>query len=114
MIKFSKNKKLTTQLIIAEKPKVAQKIAYAIGNAKRHTKGKVSYFEIDAPEKKIIIAPAVGHVYTLRQKGNVGWSLEYPVFDTEWVPSHTSEKSAKFTKAYVKNLEDLGKKADLT
>jgi len=103
---------MTCQLIVAEKPKVAKTIASALGKPTAKAKKKVKYFEVDAGGKKVIVAPAVGHVYTLVEKGKSGWNLEYPVFDIEWVPSYTAEKGAKFTKDYVKNLEELGKQCD--
>ncbi|MEM2947948.1 MAG: DNA topoisomerase I [Candidatus Anstonellales archaeon] len=93
-------------LIIAEKPKVAGKIASAIGNAKFVKMGKAGYYAIG---EEIAVAPAVGHVYTLAEKKK---SFDYPVFDIEWVPSYKAVKGAYYTKDYISILEKLGKKAD--
>lgn len=98
------------ELVVAEKPKVAQKIAAAIGDdVKRISVGKVSYYELERAGKKIVIAPAVGHIYTLAEKKK---SWAYPVFDIEWVPAHTTSKVSLYTKPYLQVLEKLGKKAD--
>ncbi len=98
------------ELIVAEKPKVTQKIAMAIGrNVRRKVHGKVAYYEAEHDGKEIVVAAAVGHVYTLAEKNR---SRGYPVFDIEWVPSYKASKSAFYTKPYLDLLEQLGRKAD--
>lgn len=100
------------ELIVAEKPKVAEKIAYALcSNAKRKALGGIAYYEGTATEDgtEIAVAPAVGHVYTLVEKKKTN---TYPAFDIEWVPSFEVEKGAAYTKGYVKLLENLSKKAE--
>jgi DNA topoisomerase-1 len=97
------------ELIVAEKPKVAEKIAYAIcDSVKRKAVGGVSYFEGTADGEEVAIAPAVGHVYSLIEKKKTN---TYPTFDIDWVPAYKAEKGAAYTKAYVSLLESLGKKA---
>ncbi|MFH1520190.1 MAG: DNA topoisomerase I, partial [Candidatus Micrarchaeota archaeon] len=99
------------ELIVAEKPKVAEKIAMAIGDKieKKALHG-VSYYEgVSHAGHKIVVAPAVGHVYTLTETEK---SRSYPVFDIEWVPSYTVSKSAAYTKGYVDLIQKLAKKAD--
>ena len=104
-------------LIITEKPQAALKIAQALAPApsqvKKLVENKVSYFEISplsTEESPIIVASAVGHLFTLSQKeGQTGW----PIFQTEWVPSHT-KKGAAFTKRYLDLLKKLSKKAKET
>jgi DNA topoisomerase-1 len=99
------------ELIVAEKPKVAQKIANAIGrNIKQKKVGQVSYYEGVADGSEFVVAPAVGHVYTLVEKKKTN---NYPVFDIEWVPAYKASAGADYTKQYVNVLEKLGKKADL-
>ena len=98
------------ELIVAEKPKVTQKIASAIGGTvTRKARGNVGYYEVEKDGKQIVVAPAVGHIYTLAQKDG---TRGYPVFDIEWVPSYKASKGAFFTKPYLSLLEELGKKAD--
>jgi DNA topoisomerase-1 len=98
-------------LIIAEKPNVARKIAYALAEGKpiRKTIGKVSYYEFTRDGKKIIVAPAVGHLFSLAPKTK---TYGYPVFDIEWVPVYVAEKGKSYAKDYIKALATLAKKAD--
>ncbi|NJE06335.1 DNA topoisomerase I [Thermococcus sp. M36] len=98
-------------LIIAEKPNVARKIAYALAEGKpvRKTIGKVPYYEFTRDGKKIIVAPAVGHLFSLAPKTK---TYGYPVFDIEWVPVYVAEKGKSYAKDYIKALATLAKRAD--
>jgi len=98
-------------LIVCEKPKVAEKVATALAEEglERKRKFNVNYFELKRGGKKILVAPAVGHLYTLKQESK---GYTYPVFDIDWVASWKVEKGAKFTKEYVQLLESLGKECD--
>ncbi|AJC72494.1 DNA topoisomerase I [Thermococcus guaymasensis DSM 11113] len=98
-------------LVIAEKPNVARKIAYALAERKpvRKTIGKVSYYEFTRDGKKIIVAPAVGHLFSLAPKTK---TYGYPVFDIEWVPVYVAEKGKSYAKDYIKALASLAKRAD--
>jgi len=100
------------ELIVAEKPKVANTIAKALGgnSAKRKMYGSIGYYECNVDGKEVVIAPAVGHLFNLAEKKK---SKDYPVFDIEWKPSYSISKGAAFTKPYVNMLESLGKKADM-
>ncbi len=93
-------------LIIAEKPKVAGRIASALGSAKFVRMGKAGYYTVG---EEIVVAPAVGHMFTLAEKKR---SFDYPVFDIEWVPVYKANKSAYYTKQYLDVLQAVGKKAD--
>ncbi|MEM0154909.1 MAG: DNA topoisomerase I [Methanothrix sp.] len=96
-------------LIIAEKPSVALRIAMSIGNGeqKRVANGKTSYYKIDKGEDTIYVAPAVGHLFTIRQ---VGYKRGYPVLDVEWAPSYSASKSSAFTKQYLDTIYEVAKK----
>ncbi|ASA77150.1 DNA topoisomerase I [Thermococcus sp. 5-4] len=98
-------------LIIAEKPNVARKIAYALAEGKpvRKTIGKVPYYEFTRDGKRIIVAPAVGHLFSLAPKTK---TYGYPVFDIEWVPVYAAEKGKSYAKDYIKALATLAKRAD--
>ncbi|MBS3068660.1 DNA topoisomerase I [Candidatus Micrarchaeota archaeon] len=101
---------MSTELIVAEKPKVAAKIAQAIGeNIKHHRVGSVSYYEGTTDGKHIFVAPAVGHIYSLAE---IEKTSTYPTFDIEWKPAYEVDKDAGYTKGYVQLLEKLGEKAD--
>ncbi|MCL4411464.1 DNA topoisomerase I [Candidatus Marsarchaeota archaeon] len=94
-------------LIIAEKPSVALRIAIALGNGaqRRIQKGRVGYFEIDGKERTYVAA-AVGHLFTVRQKGT---GHGYPIMDVEWAPSYLVSKSSYFTKEYLDTLKEVAK-----
>jgi len=97
------------ELIVAEKPRVAEKIALAIGEkVEKKAHNGVSYYRTLHKGTEIAVAPAVGHVYTLVEKQK---SRDYPVFDIEWVPAYEASKDAAYTKGYVHLLQKLGTKA---
>lgn len=99
---------MVTNLIIAEKPSVAQKIAYALSRSpQRKLYKRISYYELNRNNDKIIVVSAVGHLYTLRQK-----SQSTPAFDIEWAPTHSIEKSAWYTRDYLNAIADFAKNAD--
>ncbi|PIN88865.1 DNA topoisomerase I [Candidatus Pacearchaeota archaeon CG10_big_fil_rev_8_21_14_0_10_34_76] len=99
------NPKRDSILIITEKPQAAMKIASALGNAKKYTENRVSYYEVSRNNEKIVVASAVGHLFNLTySKGQTGW----PIFKMEWVPSYTK---ATYTKAYYNLLKKLSNKA---
>jgi DNA topoisomerase-1 len=94
-------------LVITEKPQAAQKIAMALGSAKKVNDGGVSYYEVEHSGKEIVVASAVGHLFNLEYKeGQKGW----PIFELEWRPSYEKKGSA-FTKKYYSLLKKLAKRA---
>jgi len=93
------------QLIIAEKPSAAAKIASALGPANQEKDGVVSWYEI--PSKKIYVAGAVGHLFGLSSS-----ERGCPIFDVKWKPTFEISKSSAFSKKYFKVLEKLAKKCD--
>ena len=101
------------ELIIAEKPQAAKKIAEALADktAKKEAKKKVPYYTLKHNGKEIVVACAVGHIYGLAQKveGKKKWT--YPVFNIEWVPSYSISKTSAFTKNYLDVIQTLAKKA---
>lgn len=98
------------ELIVAEKPKVAEKIAEAIGDkVTKKSYKNVPYYEVEMGKKTSVVAPAVGHVFTLVEKEK---TRTYPIFDIEWVPAYEANpKKAAYTKEYVTTLEKLSKNA---
>jgi len=99
------------KLVICEKPKVAEKIAYAIGRGKavRKSANGVPYYEVERDGADIVVVSAVGHLYTLRQAEGTGG---YPVYNIEWAPSSEVEKDADYTKKYVDAIKKLAPGAD--
>ncbi len=100
----------TYELIITEKPRVSLRIAQSLAEGKLQTKkeGRVSYYILKHSGKDIVIAPAVGHVFTLKKiKRKAG----YPVFDIHWVESYLASRGAFYTKPYIDILKKLAPNA---
>lgn len=95
------------ELIITEKPQAAMKIANALGKAVQKNINKVPYYELLRNGKKIIVACAVGHLFTLKQN-SAGSSV--PVFDISWIPNFLAKKG-DFTKRYYDAILKLAKDA---
>ncbi len=103
-------KKSGYTLIITEKPQAAEKIAAALSNGKDNKinrPGGVSYYELERNNKKIVVACAVGHLFSVAQsKRETG----YPVFNIGWKPNYEVRK-ADFTKKYYLTILSLVKGA---
>jgi len=102
-----KLKKEGYELIITEKPQAAWKIASALGKSNKKTLKGVPYYEINRKGRKIIVACAVGHLFTLAQKEP---GSKIPVFDLVWVPNYFVRKN-DFSKKYYDVLLKLIKGA---
>jgi len=99
-------------LIITEKPDAAQRIATALdnkGNPQKLKENGVPYF-IAQRDKKLVIAPALGHLYTITH--GRGGRNDYPIFDFKWVPKYLVEKNAKQTRAWIQTISNLAKNAN--
>ncbi|MCX8194566.1 MAG: DNA topoisomerase I [Candidatus Micrarchaeota archaeon] len=101
------------KLVICEKPKVAEKIAFAIGAGKATKKilHNVPYYEVERQGEKIAVVSAVGHLYTLRQAVSEE-ERQWPVFSVEWAPVYEVEKDADYAKNYLDAIKSLSKNAD--
>ncbi len=100
-------------MIISEKPKVAEKIAKALGsnNGRKvffDREKRVYRYELNVNGSRIAVVPAVGHVFNLKQKSN---GFRYPVFDIEWVESFKVNKKAEYVKPYVSQLAEFARKS---
>lgn len=98
-------------LIIAEKPSAARKIAAALadGPVKDVKVGQVSYHQLKRKGKDIVIVAAVGHLFGLAQKEK-NWI--YPVYDIEWKPNYETNKEADYTKKYIDVIRKVAKDAN--
>jgi len=95
---------------IAEKPQAARRIAYALDAKNSPILKKINnvpVFVCKREEKAIVIAPAVGHLFTLSP---IGKSWDYPVLDYEWIPSYLVNKKSN-TKNFIEVFNQLSKKA---
>ncbi len=95
------------ELIITEKPQAAWKIASALGKSTKKAINRVPYYEVDRNGEKIIVACAVGHLFTLAQKNS---GSKIPIFDLVWIPNFYVRKK-DFSKKYYNALLKLVKKA---
>ncbi len=102
---------MSYQLIITEKPSAAKKIAEALADGKPIQKKNagVSYWEVTHKNYDIVVASAVGHLYTITETEKKGWT--YPVFDVHWAPTFEVDKQAAHTKAFITTLQKLTKGA---
>lgn len=100
---------MSTTVMIGEKPKVASRIANALGDYSIEKNRGVKNYKIQTDNGELIIAPAVGHIFNLEQTEG-GW--DYPVFDLEWQPIFETEDDAGYVKKYYNNLRDQLEKAD--
>lgn len=95
------------ELIITEKPQAALKIAEALGKSVKRDSHGVPYYEVDRKGKEIIVACAVGHLFTLSQ---ISPRSTGPVFEIKWVPNYLVRKG-DFSKKYYEALLSLVKGA---
>jgi len=102
---------MSYELLIAEKPNAADRISASIADGKRAVKSvkSVKYYEVTRKGKTILVVPAVGHIFGLKQKSGT-WT--YPVFDVEWLPTFKISKDAAYVKNYYDTLKALAKDAD--
>ncbi len=98
------------ELIVTEKPSQAKKIAECLADSKPLTKkdNGVAYHIITHKGKDIVLAAAVGHVYSLAQKEK---NYDYPSYDIEWIPAFKVSKFSAHTKKYLAVIQKLAKDA---
>jgi DNA topoisomerase-1 len=98
------------ELVVSEKPNAAKRIAEALADKtpKKQSSGKVPYYELKHGKKEIVVACAVGHLFTVAEKKK---SFTYPSFDLQWSPSSEVNKKAEFSAKYLEVLKRLAKKA---
>lgn len=101
---------MSYELIITEKPSQAKKIAESLADGKAilNKDGQVSYWILSHNKKDIVVACAVGHIYTVAEKEK---SFNYPSFDIEWVQTAKVDKNASHTKKYADVIKKLAKNA---
>jgi DNA topoisomerase-1 len=100
-------------LIISEKPDAANRIAAALndkGKITRKTNNGVPFFVAKNGDKEIIVASAIGHLYTVADAKKGKW--HYPVFDYHWVPRWMIEKGALKIRTWIKVLSKLAEDAE--
>ena len=100
-----------SELIICEKPKVAEKVAKALSDSPvKSSYKRVPYYTIEKNGKEIIILSAVGHLYSLKAKNK----KEKRLFEVEWVPLYETDKSKNYVKNYIDTIKKFAKTANAT
>ncbi|MBU2616980.1 MAG: DNA topoisomerase I [Nanoarchaeota archaeon] len=98
------------ELIITEKPQAALKISSALGKSVKRAVSNVPYYEVDRKGNKIIVACAVGHLFTLAQKTPNPGKYK-PSFELAWVPNYfvrNNDFSKKYYDVLTKLVEGAG------
>ena len=93
------------ELIITEKPNAAKKIAEALADGKpvKKSENGVPYYDLSRGKNDIIVACAVGHLYTVdedkSENDKAGWT--YPVFEVKWIPTADKGKESAYSRKYL-------------
>lgn len=93
-------------LVIAEKPKAADKIATALNLSIKKMINGVRVWEGFFDGHKFLVAPAVGHLFSLDTEEN-----GFPVFTYRWVPRWLADKESKYARKYYEVLKNLARDA---
>lgn len=102
-------------LVICEKPAAAERIATALGDKEilREEVDGVPIYRVVRGRAKLVIVPALGHLYTLTQDGGA-WT--FPVFNLKWTPMYTevqNEDLAKKLRNWINVISSLSKRASM-
>jgi DNA topoisomerase-1 len=99
-------------LIITEKPDAAMRIAQALDIKRQPTRNEINrvpYYTANR-DKRIVVAPAIGHLYTVAttEKGR----RSYPILSFQWQPRYLVEHNARSTRQWIENFTKLAQNAD--
>ena len=105
--------RLETTFIVCEKPDAASKLAGALADDLLTPRLKYGcrYFEVNRGDERVIICPALGHLYVVDSRGKSSRST-YPVYDFEWKPKHEVEKGYGRQKGWLRAIQELSEGAD--
>jgi len=101
-------------LIISEKPDAANRIATALDDKGRNTRKNsngVPFFVAKNGDKEIIVASALGHLYTVMSNTKKG-KWDYPVFNYQWAPRWMAEKGVLKIRTWIEVLSKLAENAE--
>ncbi len=93
-------------LVIAEKPKAADKIAAALNLSTRKVVDGVRVWEGFFNGRRFLVAPAVGHLFSLDTE-----ERDFPVFTYRWIPRWLVEKKSRYARKYYEVLKNLARGA---
>jgi DNA topoisomerase-1 len=100
-------------LILCEKPSTVERVAKALDEESKPQKkvlNRVPYYEANTDGRRLIVVPALGHLYTVAPK--ITDRDVFPVFDFEWVPKYEAERNAQETRTWIKVISKLSKEAE--
>jgi DNA topoisomerase-1 len=103
---------MSCTLIVTEKPDAAKRIAQALDakhEPKRTEINHVPYYVANR-DTRIIVVPAIGHLYTVAAEGK--GRNQYPIFTFKWQPRYLAERNAKYTRRWVQSFVKLSHDAD--
>jgi len=84
--------------IVAEKPRAAEKIALALGAARKCWRNGVPYWIVRVDGSELVVAPSAGHLF-----GPHTSKRGYPVLEFEWRPIWEFDRKA----GYLRKFYDL-------
>jgi DNA topoisomerase-1 len=104
---------MSTTLLVCEKPDAANRIAEALSDEKprRLLKHGMPYYDISHDKERLIICPALGHLYTVASEAQSKRD-SYPVWDFTWKPRHKVEHGQKRLELWIQAINELSKQAD--
>ena len=100
-------------LILCEKPSAAERVAKALdegGKPKKKVLERVPHYEAKRDGKRLVIVPALGHLYTVAPE--VVDRNVFPVFDFKWVPRYRAERKAEETRTWIEVISRLSDEAE--
>ena len=98
-------------LVVTEKPSSARRIAKALdieGKPKIKKIGGVSFYTSRRGDAELIVASALGHLYSIVQDSE---ERGYPVFKMKWTPTNQSTKKVRSVGAFIKIFTILGQES---
>lgn len=99
-------------LIISEKKEAAERIARALdddGKPSKFQKRGIPYFEAYNNNRRLLVVPAIGHLYTIAPDRRGGFY--YPIFSVKWTPAFLFDKKARHTKNWITAISEISEGA---
>lgn len=102
---------MSKTMLISEKPDAAAKIAGALsedGAVEKEFNG-VPYYEFERDGNELLVVPALGHLFTLKNKEPI---RDYPMYDIDWVPKYEANNTSGDSEPFVEAIKDLSEDVD--
>ncbi|MCE4603203.1 MAG: DNA topoisomerase, partial [Desulfurococcales archaeon] len=89
-------------VVVAEKPKAAEKIARALGRGVKCRMYDVPYWIVKVNGSSLVVAPSAGHLYGMytRERG-------FPVYTYYWAPIWENERGASYLRKFYLMLSKV-------